>query len=67
MHTRGDEAPHDARADAVRGDAASAVYTSAVGPEVVAAIIALSIAPVIITTQKSLQDSDEEEFRPIPW
>jgi hypothetical protein len=43
------------------------IYTSAVGPEVVAAIIALSIAPVIITTQKSLQDSDEEEFRPIPW
>lgn len=43
------------------------IYTSAVGPEVTAAIVALSIAPVIITTQKSLQDSDEEEFRPIPW
>jgi hypothetical protein len=43
------------------------IYTSAVGGEVTAAIIALSIAPVIIMTQKSLSDDSEEEFRPIPW
>jgi hypothetical protein len=43
------------------------IYTSAVGPEVTAAIMALSVAPVIIQTQKSLSDGSEEEFRPIPW
>jgi hypothetical protein len=43
-----------------------AVYTSAVGGEVVCAIVALSVAPVIIETTKSLGDGSEE-FRPIPW
>ena len=43
------------------------IYTSAVGGEVTAAIVALSVAPVIIMTQKSLSDGSEEEFRPIPW
>lgn len=43
------------------------IYTSAVGGEVTAAIVALSVAPVIISAQKSLSDGSEEEFRPIPW
>jgi len=43
------------------------IYTSAVGGEVTAAIIALSVAPVIISAQKSLSGDSEEEFRPIPW
>eukprot|EP00240_Pyramimonas_obovata_P013078 CAMPEP_0118922216 /NCGR_PEP_ID=MMETSP1169-20130426/1210_1 /TAXON_ID=36882 /ORGANISM="Pyramimonas obovata, Strain CCMP722" /LENGTH=259 /DNA_ID=CAMNT_0006863047 /DNA_START=85 /DNA_END=864 /DNA_ORIENTATION=+ len=43
------------------------IYTSPVAGEVVAAIIALSVAPVIISTTKSIGDGSDEEFRPIPW
>jgi len=43
------------------------IYNSAVGGEVVAAIIALSVAPTIIEAIKSLGDGDDDEFRPIPW
>jgi len=42
------------------------IYTSAVGGEVVCAIVALSVAPFIIETTKSLGDGSED-FRPIPW
>jgi len=43
------------------------IYNSSVGGEVVAAIIALSIIPCIISAKNSLSDGEDEEFRPIPW
>lgn len=43
-------------------------YTSPVGPELTLAVIALSIAPIVIEARKSLSDgAEEEEFNPIPW
>lgn len=42
-------------------------YTSKVGPELTMAVIALSIAPIVIEARKSLSDGEEEEFNPIPW
>jgi hypothetical protein len=43
------------------------IYTSQVGGEFTAAVVALSIVPMFIESQKTLQEDDEEEFRPIPW
>lgn len=43
------------------------VYTSAVGNEVSAAIIAACCWPTFVETYKSLSGDKEEEFRPIPW
>lgn len=42
------------------------IFTSSVGPEATVAVIALSIAPVILEAKKELE-GEEEEFRPIPW
>ena len=42
------------------------IFTSAVGQEATVAVMALSIAPVILEAKKALGD-DDEEFRPIPW
>lgn len=43
------------------------IFTSSVGNEAAAAVVALSIAPMFIEAQKSLGRDDKEEFRPIPW
>jgi hypothetical protein len=42
------------------------IFTSSVGAEATVAVMALSIAPVILEAKKALGD-DDEEFRPIPW
>jgi len=44
------------------------IFTSAVGPECVCAVVALSLAPMIIEFYKSFEtDEDEDDFRPIPF
>jgi hypothetical protein len=44
------------------------IFTSAVGGEACAAVVALSIAPMFLAAQKTLKSADDkEEFRPIPW
>ena len=43
------------------------IITSSVGNEALVAIIALSIAPIIIEAKNSLSGTAEDEFRPIPW
>lgn len=43
------------------------IYTSAVGPEVTAAIVAASIIPIVIEAKNSLDDGSEEEFNPFPF
>lgn len=43
------------------------IFTSSVGNEALVAVIALSIAPIIIEAKNSLSGTDEDEFRPIPW
>ena len=43
------------------------IYTSAVGNEAVVAVMALSIAPMLIEAKNALSGDDEEEFNPIPW
>jgi hypothetical protein len=43
------------------------IFTSAVGNEVVAAIIFASIAPVYFVLQEQISDGSDDEFRPIPW
>lgn len=43
------------------------IFTSAVGGEATAAVIALAIAPIIIEAKNNLSKDSEEEFRPIPW
>merc|ERR1719394_1830841 len=43
------------------------IFPSAVGPECVCAVVALSLAPMIIEFYKSFEtDEDEDDFRPIP-
>ena len=43
------------------------IFTSKVGPEATVAVIALSLAPIIIEAKKALDGGEEEEFKPIPW
>jgi len=43
------------------------IYTSAVGPEVATAIIALCVWPTFVELYKGLSSEEDEEFRPIPW
>jgi len=43
------------------------IYTSSVGNEAVVAVMALSIAPMLIEAKNALSGTEEEEFRPIPW
>jgi hypothetical protein len=44
------------------------IFTSSVGGEACAAVVALSIAPMFLAAQKTLKSADDkEEFRPIPW
>ena len=42
------------------------IFTSAVGGEATAAVIALSIAPLAIQVTRALSDKEDDEFRPIP-
>ena len=43
------------------------IFTSAVGNEVVAAIMFASVVPCYLVMQQQISDGSEEEFRPIPW
>jgi hypothetical protein len=43
------------------------IFTSAVGNEAVVAVMALSIAPILIEAKNQLSGDNEEEFKPIPW
>jgi len=43
------------------------IFTSAVGPEVAAAVVAASCWPTFVELYKGFQGDKEEEFRPIPW
>jgi Chlorophyll A-B binding protein len=43
------------------------IFTSSVGNEAVVAVMALSVAPIIIEAKNKLSGSNEDEFRPIPW
>lgn len=43
------------------------IFTSAVGPEVTAAVVGLSIAPMIIQARRTISpDGDKDVFKPIP-
>jgi hypothetical protein len=43
------------------------IYTSKVGPEATAAVIALALTPIVIEAKKSLDGGEEDPFNPIPW
>lgn len=43
------------------------IFTSAKGPEAVAAVCVLCLAPMVIEAKNSLSGDEEEEFNPIPW
>jgi hypothetical protein len=46
---------------------ANNIFTSPVGAEALAAVVALSVVPMLIEAKNSLGDGEEDEFRPIPW
>jgi len=43
------------------------LFTSSVGTEAVVAVVALSIAPLIVAASKIIGSGKPEDFRPIPW
>jgi len=43
------------------------IFTSSVGTEATVAVVALSIAPMLIEAKKTLGGTAEDKFRPIPW
>eukprot|EP01025_Chloroclados_australasicus_P053863 TRINITY_DN6373_c0_g1_i4.p1 TRINITY_DN6373_c0_g1~~TRINITY_DN6373_c0_g1_i4.p1 ORF type:complete len:239 (+),score=40.53 TRINITY_DN6373_c0_g1_i4:174-890(+) len=59
--------PIDCLKDHIADPGHNNAFTSKVGPELTAAVIALAITPIVIEAKNSLSGGEDEEFNPIPF